>query len=207
MRDNVFQQRVDTVAAGGTVTWRNDGNNPHTSTSGTGAWDSGRVGPGGTFARPFTQAGSFPYFCTFHGQAGGVGMAGTIVVRWRPPAPSRRVGGSAVQAATGWSSVPTSALRPRASRDGSSRAVVRPLDLRTRPESGRPGARPGSPPAQAAPQLLPQAAPQVAPFSKHSRGKTIHGFYLRHEPGKRGEVSATRASSRHRGEVALAHRA
>ena len=81
MRDNFFQQRVDTVAAGGTVTWRNDGNNPHTSTSDAGVWDSGSVASGGTFARQFTQAGSFPYFCTFHGQAGGVGMAGTIVVR------------------------------------------------------------------------------------------------------------------------------
>lgn len=81
MRDDFFQQRVDTVAVGGTVTWGNDGNNQHTSTSDTGIWDSGTVNAGGTFARQFTQAGSFPYFCTFHGQAGGVGMAGTIVVR------------------------------------------------------------------------------------------------------------------------------
>lgn len=81
MRDNSFQQRVDTVAVNGTVTWRNVGANPHTSTSDAGTWNSGTVNAGGTFARQFTQAGAFPYFCTFHGAAGGVGMAGTIVVR------------------------------------------------------------------------------------------------------------------------------
>lgn len=81
MRDNFFQQRVDTVALGGTVTWPNDGNVAHTSTSDAGIWDSGTVDPGETFSRQFTQAGTFPYFCRFHGQAGGVGMAGTVVVR------------------------------------------------------------------------------------------------------------------------------
>lgn len=81
MQDNSFQQRVDTVAVNGTVTWRNVGTNPHTSTADGGSWNSGTVNGGGTFARQFTQAGAFPYYCTFHGAAGGVGMAGTIVVR------------------------------------------------------------------------------------------------------------------------------
>ncbi len=80
MRDNFFQQRVDTVAVNGTVTWTNDGNIAHTSTSGTGAWDSESVGSGGTFQRQFTLAGTFAYHCTFHG-APGSGMFGRIVVR------------------------------------------------------------------------------------------------------------------------------
>jgi plastocyanin len=80
MRDNFFQQRVDTVAINGTVTWRNDGVVAHTSTSDAGTWDSGSVNSGATFARQFTQAGTFPYHCTFHG-APGTGMSGTIVVR------------------------------------------------------------------------------------------------------------------------------
>lgn len=80
MQDNFFQQRVDTVAVNGTVTWRNDGDAPHTSTSDAGTWDSGSVSSGGTFERQFTTAGTFPYHCTFHG-APGSGMSGTIVVR------------------------------------------------------------------------------------------------------------------------------
>ena len=80
MRDNFFQQRVDTVAITGTVTWRNDGAVPHTSTSDAGTWDSGSVDSGETFVRQFTQAGTFAYHCTFHG-APGAGMSGTIVVR------------------------------------------------------------------------------------------------------------------------------
>lgn len=80
MRDNTFQQRVDTVAVNGSVTWRNDGSTAHTSTADAGTWDSGSVGTGATFVRQFTQAGTFPYHCTFHGSAGS-GMAGTIVVR------------------------------------------------------------------------------------------------------------------------------
>jgi plastocyanin len=39
------------------------------------------VTSGNTYARQFGQAGSFPYFCEFHGSAGGNGMAGTIVVQ------------------------------------------------------------------------------------------------------------------------------
>ena len=81
MIDNEFIQRVDTVAVGGTVTWTNDGINDHTSTSDAAIWDSGTVPPGGSFSQPFPQAGTFAYHCTFHGASGGIGMAGTIVVR------------------------------------------------------------------------------------------------------------------------------
>jgi plastocyanin len=81
MRDNTFQPRTDTIAVGGTVTWRNVGNNSHTSSADAGTWTSGSVTSGNTYARQFGQAGSFPYFCEFHGSAGGNGMAGTIVVQ------------------------------------------------------------------------------------------------------------------------------
>ena len=76
MRDNFFSPSTDTVAIGGTVTWTNSGNNPHTSTAENRLWDSGRLTAGQTFARQFPQAGSFPYDCTIH-----PGMTGTIVVR------------------------------------------------------------------------------------------------------------------------------
>jgi plastocyanin len=65
-----------TVAVGGTVTWMNNDNTSHTSTGSNGTWDSGTIGPGRTFSRTFTSAGSFPYHCAIH-----PGMVGTVVVQ------------------------------------------------------------------------------------------------------------------------------
>lgn len=56
----------------------------HSTTSGTcaggcqpnGQWDSG-AGSGMTFSHTFSQAGSFPYFCTVHGAM----MTGTVIVQ------------------------------------------------------------------------------------------------------------------------------
>jgi plastocyanin len=64
------------VAVGGTVTWTNNDNTPHTSTGNNGAWDSGSIAPGASFSRTFTAAGAFPYHCTIH-----PGMVGTVNVQ------------------------------------------------------------------------------------------------------------------------------
>lgn len=88
MQDFQFAPRTVTIAAGTTVNWPNPGAAPHTSTSDTGLWDSGQKAPGESFSFTFTQAGSFPYFCTLHGTAGGVGMAGTIIVTAAQAAPA-----------------------------------------------------------------------------------------------------------------------
>ena len=76
--DFAFNPRVDTVAVGGTVTWTNTGNAPHTSTStaSPALWDSGTLNNGQSFPRQFSTAGSFQYDCTIHPN-----MTGTIVVR------------------------------------------------------------------------------------------------------------------------------
>ena len=64
-----------TINVGDTVRWRNTGVITHTSTSGTGGafpgssngiWDSGIMNPGTGFARTFTSAGTFTYFCSLH---------------------------------------------------------------------------------------------------------------------------------------------
>ncbi|MEW6051817.1 MAG: hypothetical protein AB1644_12260 [Candidatus Zixiibacteriota bacterium] len=41
---------------------------------------SGDMGNGQSYQHVFTKSGSFPYYCRYHGGAGGVGMAGTITV-------------------------------------------------------------------------------------------------------------------------------
>jgi plastocyanin len=79
--DNFFQPQSLTVSAGTTVVWTSTGALPHTVTSDTGAFDSGTLNNGGTFQFTFSQPGTYPYYCEFHGTSGGVGMAGTIVVQ------------------------------------------------------------------------------------------------------------------------------
>lgn len=85
--DNVFQPDSLTVSVGDSVTWVNDGNRPHTSTSGEGCvpdgtWDSGTLQPGQRWGVAFHQLGERPYFCSFHCLAG---MEGVIVVRNQVP--------------------------------------------------------------------------------------------------------------------------
>ena len=69
------------VAKGTTVTWTNKDTTKHTVTSGKdGTKDSKFDGPladaPGTFSFTFTEAGSYPYFCSIHKS-----MVGTITVK------------------------------------------------------------------------------------------------------------------------------
>jgi uncharacterized protein (TIGR03118 family) len=86
MIDFGFSPQNVTIVVGDTVTWTNTGSFTHTTTSGTttggvrhpdGLWDSGSVLPGQTYSRVFTQAGTFPYYCTPHYTS----MTGTVTVK------------------------------------------------------------------------------------------------------------------------------
>lgn len=63
------------VSAGTTVTWTNQGQLTHTTTS-QGAWDSGRLAPGASWSRQFDTPGTFAYVCTIHPNE----MRATVVV-------------------------------------------------------------------------------------------------------------------------------
>ncbi|HEY5579061.1 MAG TPA: cupredoxin domain-containing protein [Acidimicrobiia bacterium] len=63
------------LQVGDTVTWRNDGTLPHTSTS-SDNWNSGAITPGSSFTQTFEAPGTFGYICNFHPNR----MAGTITV-------------------------------------------------------------------------------------------------------------------------------
>lgn len=63
----------------------------HSSTSGTpgapnGLWDSGLLGQGAVFTYTFNTAGTFPYYCTVHGQC--CGMRGVVNVTNPSPTPT-----------------------------------------------------------------------------------------------------------------------
>jgi len=75
-----FDGKVITVSVGTTVNWVYDGALPHTVTSDSDVFNSGTLGDGDVFTFTFTEAGSFPYFCRFHGGTGGSGMSGVVNV-------------------------------------------------------------------------------------------------------------------------------
>jgi plastocyanin len=65
-----------TVSVGSTVTWSNTDSIAHDVIADGGAWDSGRVAAGATFAFTFQTKGTFPYHCSLH-----PGMIGTLTVQ------------------------------------------------------------------------------------------------------------------------------
>jgi plastocyanin len=65
-----------TVAVGTTVTWTNRDDIPHTVVSTDGVFKSKVLDTDEKFTYTFTQAGSFPYFCSVHPK-----MTGKIVVQ------------------------------------------------------------------------------------------------------------------------------
>jgi plastocyanin len=64
-----------TVAAGTTVTWGNNDNTTHTTTSDKPGWDM-TLGAGGTATVKFDTPGTYTYHCSIHSF-----MKGTIIVQ------------------------------------------------------------------------------------------------------------------------------
>jgi plastocyanin len=79
MEDNFFAPANITVEPGTTVTWVQSGDNPHTTTSYDGLWDSGIIegGSGGTYSFTFEEPGTYEYFCMPHEDQG---MVGSVTV-------------------------------------------------------------------------------------------------------------------------------
>ena len=67
-----------TVARGTAITWRNDDNSVHTSTSDSTGWDTGDMTRGAIKTITFSTPGTFRYHCTYHRS---MGMVGTITVQ------------------------------------------------------------------------------------------------------------------------------
>jgi plastocyanin len=76
LQSTAYSPNPVVLAAGGTVTWTNNDTVAHTSTADGGTWNSGTIGPGGTFSRTFSTTGTFAYHCAIH-----PGMIGTVTVQ------------------------------------------------------------------------------------------------------------------------------
>ena len=79
--DDAFQPSQVTIDVGDEVTWTSSGQHPHTVTADDGSFASGDLATGDSFSTTFDRAGSFPFYCEFHGGPGGTGMSGVVVVR------------------------------------------------------------------------------------------------------------------------------
>jgi plastocyanin len=64
MKNMKFSPATIEIKKGDTVEWRNDDITTHTATSAT--FDSGSIDPDKSWRHTFSDAGSFPYSCTFH---------------------------------------------------------------------------------------------------------------------------------------------
>ncbi len=63
------------IAAGQSITWTNEGVQPHDVTADDGSFASGTVAPGATWSYEFDSPGTFTYHCQVHPW-----MKGTVVV-------------------------------------------------------------------------------------------------------------------------------
>lgn len=82
MQDFVYKDKTLTIDKGTTVIFVNKDNAKHTVTSDSGKpLDSKDIGANAQYKFTFDTPGTFPYYCEYHGDKGGVGMAGTIVVK------------------------------------------------------------------------------------------------------------------------------
>lgn len=80
IRDSTFRPGVLRVPVGTTVVWQFEGRLGHTVTADDGAFDSGIMERGSQFRITFDEPGRYPFYCIPHGQPGGHGMAGVIIV-------------------------------------------------------------------------------------------------------------------------------
>jgi plastocyanin len=71
-----FLPATFTVAAGTTVTWKNDDDSPHRIGDKNGTFKSGALDTDDTFTHTFAAPGEYPYICTIHPY-----MVGKIIVK------------------------------------------------------------------------------------------------------------------------------
>jgi plastocyanin len=86
MFDNRYEFTEIRIPVGGSVTYFGAGRNPHNAVASDGSWSTGDVfgsleqEEGDSAVITYDEAGTWTFFCTFHGNASGSGMAATLIV-------------------------------------------------------------------------------------------------------------------------------
>ena len=73
--DNFFAPPNAAVEPGSTITWTNNGREPHTVTADDGSFDSGVLNPGDSYTVAFGGQGTVTYHCAIHPQ-----MRGSVTI-------------------------------------------------------------------------------------------------------------------------------
>jgi plastocyanin len=77
-----FDPKDVAITEGMTVEWTDVGGR-HNVQADDGSFQSDTLTADGKFEHKFERAGTYPYFCNFHGEKGGKDMAGTVTVKPR----------------------------------------------------------------------------------------------------------------------------
>lgn len=86
MYDNRFEYTEIRIPVGGSVNWVGAGANPHNAVEADGQWSTetafGSLDQfeGDEALLTYDQPGEYVFFCTYHGNSSGDGMAGTLIV-------------------------------------------------------------------------------------------------------------------------------
>jgi plastocyanin len=77
---NFFDPKEVIIQVGDTVSWVRD-EGFHSVTAEDGSFEQPASSSWSTFSHTFNTPGEFPYYCSVHGGAGGVGMSGKVIVQ------------------------------------------------------------------------------------------------------------------------------
>lgn len=86
MYDNRFEYTEIRIPVGGSVTWVGAGKNAHNAIEADGEWSTETVfgsldqHEGDEAVLTYDEPGEYVFFCTYHGNSQGAGMAGTLIV-------------------------------------------------------------------------------------------------------------------------------
>lgn len=86
MYDNRFEYTEIRIPVGGSVNWVGAGQNPHNAVAANGEWSTEPVFgsldqyEGDEAVLTYDHPGEYVFYCTYHGNAEGAGMAGTLMV-------------------------------------------------------------------------------------------------------------------------------
>ena len=81
MKDFKFDPQTITLNVGDSIIWENGDTVEHTATADDGSFNTDDVEAGEDKTIVFNNAGTFAYYCKYHGGPGGKGMSGTITVQ------------------------------------------------------------------------------------------------------------------------------
>jgi plastocyanin len=79
IKDFMFRPMAVTIAAGSTVTWTNQDDEPHTVVSDTGLFRTAAMDTGDAFSFKFDKPGTYHFTCSIHPR-----MVGSIIVTPNP---------------------------------------------------------------------------------------------------------------------------